>query len=263
MISVGLIMLVTYSLIPNVRITAEQAQSAVTVMLLPPIFCALVIYLTTIASKSSNGWWTAAAEMTAAANVYLTPWIVCTIVESPASIAMPPLMFSFWASIAAMGFLLAIKLGRIKPASVATSVVGGSVGLAGFVLLVTQFATSASGHETTVPLFPTLTTASTVPAKALLNEEMILSVSYDDGFVQRAYVDKGFLRVSRPAYFRSVKYTVYGTETPDLEVSGRTELPKTMTYLDVQQSLWTMGLVKSLEPGFKASEIERLANAAR
>jgi hypothetical protein len=183
-------------------------------------------------------------------NTLVVPWVLYISLEIPAVVGMPPLMFSFWISLAAMGVLLAVKVHRMDPGSVTRVAIGGTVGLAGFALVITQFGTSAFGYEAVVPLSPNPGAAS-LDVRDISAGDTKLTLRYDSGLVQQAYFDKGLLRVTRPAYFRYVDYTfTNGPAGP--EDSGRREMRIGATYTEAMQFLATMGFVKQVEAGISA-----------
>lgn len=235
---------------PSSRFQSENTAGADLGFWLVRMATAAVVALVIQASKGPNAWRTTMAVLIGIVNTLVVPWVLCITLEIPAVVGVPPLMFSFWISLAAMGVLLAVLVYRMDPGSVTRVAIGGTVGLAGFALVITQFGTSAFGYEAVVPLSPNPGAAS-LDIRDISAGDTKLTLRYDSGLVQQAYFDKGLLRVTRPAYFRYVDYTfTNGPAGP--EDSGRREMRKGATYTEAMQFLATMGFVKQAEAEISA-----------
>lgn len=241
-------------LIPSAPIVPSQLEGIDVSRYWASLSAGIVIALAIGAGKSRNGWWTAAVVALGVTNVLGVPWIVCVILEVPAIASMPPLMFSCWASIAAVVSLLAVKLGRIEPRSITGAVVGGSVGLAGLALLTTQFATSSFGHEVTIPILQKSTVTPVLPSVELQKGDTRIAVRYDDGLAQQAYFDRGFMRVARPAYFSKVEKTITHDKAPQFDETTGDVQEGFYIYRDAMQSILTLNLVRSQEAGFQIGQ---------
>lgn len=248
LMSIGAGIFATLVLTPTYGDMQEDKKVATYIgLVLAVLVSATVVTLATRAIETRTVHWTVLAAVSCAVSTLVVPWIFCITLAVPAYVGMPLLMFSFWTSLSAIGFMVAVKVRLLTARSLTTLVVGGSVGLAGFALMVTQFGTSAGGYEAVIPF--KAEQGAELETNWLANGDISMNLRYDDGNLQKAYFEKGFLRVTRPAYFRYVEYAVTYKGGVLPMVSGRSHPGEWRTYVDAMQSLTTMGLVKQTHSG--------------
>lgn len=170
------------------------------------------------------------------------PAIVTLVWQAPASSGMPMLIYTFWMSLSLTVLLAVMAVNPRESTSLAKLTIGGGVGLAGFALLLTQFSVASEGYEAVLPVI-------TKPSdtRLIVREDFELTVRFDTGFVQKAYLEKGQYRVTRPTYYRYVDYTYEYQDAAKTVSSGRNKNEGWKTYVQALQGLVTLGLVRQYD----------------
>lgn len=152
------------------------------------------------------------------------------------------LIYTFWMSLSLSVLLAVMAVNPRESTSLAKLTIGGGVGLAGFALLLTQFSVASEGYEAVLPVI-------TKPSdtRLIVREDFELTVRFDTGFVQKAYLEKGQYRVTRPTYYRYVDYTYEYQDAAKTVSSGRNKNEGWKTYVQALQGLVTLGLVRQYD----------------
>lgn len=173
-------------------------------------------------------------------NLLALPAAVVVWARVPSVYAMPHLLLAFWISVIALVFTGGIKLSLLESSKVPGIIFGGGIGIAGFVLLITQMGVVANGFTVRLPI-----TAEQGQSNLPLTDDIKIAVRFEGGSLRNVYLDSGMQTVLQPAYYHYVDYTVY--HPGEDSYSGRHEVPAFNAYEDALQCMFSFGLVKPAE----------------
>ncbi|MCU1568076.1 MAG: hypothetical protein JWQ56_3013 [Pseudarthrobacter sp.] len=209
------------------------------------VFCLISASVLIISTKSyigsrSNrtfGW----TVFVAVFNIFLVPAVVVGGARVAASYAMPHLLLVFWTSIVGLILICGVRFTWLESHKIPGALMGGGIGLAGFVLLMTQIGVVANGYPARVPMH-----FERVQDELPVTGDEKIAVRFDGGSLKNVYLENGMLTVHQPVYYHSVDYTVYpGTGIPSY--SGHAEIDQITTYFDAVQCMISFGLVRPTE----------------
>lgn len=183
------------------------------------------------------GW----AVFFAVVNILVMPAVVVSWARVPASYAMPHLLLAFWTSVVALILMLGVKFRLLESHKIPSAIMGGGVGITGFVLLMTQIGVVANGYPARVPMH-LRNGSSELP----ITSELKIAVRFDNGSLKNVYLDNGMLTVHQPVYYHQVDYTVYPAPEGS-PYSGHAEISQCNSYTDAIQSIFSFGLVHPTE----------------
>jgi hypothetical protein len=206
------------------------------------LLAASVIIISTkffVGSRSRRlfGWVVAVAVF----NVLVVPAVVVSGARVSASYAMPHLLLAFWTSIVGLIVIVGVKLSLLESHKIPGALMGGGIGITGFVLLMTQIGVVANGYPARVPMH-VLGDQSELP----LTSDVKIAVRFDGGSLKNVYLENGMLTIHQPVYYHSVDYTVY-PEPGAPSYSGHVEISQLTTYFDAIQCMFSFGLVRPTE----------------
>lgn len=202
----------------------------------------LLLVFVLLYRSSRQRRWANMALVVALYNTLGFPAVVTVLLRSTASAGMPALIFTFWSSIALVIVLALLMVWPLELTSFAKATVGGGIGLGGVALLLTQFGAASEGYEAVIPVI-----VNPGETQLVVRDDIDMIVRFDSGFVQKAYFEKGLLRVTKPPYYRELVANIKYPSISDKTFVIVKETDDWRVYAQAMKGLITLGLVRQYD----------------